>query len=86
MYVFHPACYTLKTVQICDVIYKNKSLCTTKIASAKCMESFLASSIPERNCKKSHTHTKKKPMNKLQNPKKNYFILRSIVQILNCVP
>lgn len=55
MYVFHPVCYTLKTVQICDVVYKNEALCATKIASAKCMESFLASSIPGRNCKKSHT-------------------------------
>lgn len=69
MYVSHPACYTSKTVQICDVIYKNKALCATKIASTECMESFLASSIPERNFKKSHTHKQKKKIIKLQNPR-----------------
>lgn len=63
MYVFHPARYTSKTVQICDVIYKNKALCTTKIAGTECVESFLASSIPGRNFKKSHTHTHKQNNN-----------------------
>lgn len=84
MYVSHPACYTSKTVQICDVIYKNKALCATKIASTECMESFLASSIPERNCKKSHTRKQKEDDQTAEPPRKN--TLGSIVNIFNGVP
>lgn len=74
VYVADPDCNTLKTLQICDVIYENKALCTTEIAGTKCMEPFLASSIPGGNCNKSYTHeqTKKRRSN-CRIPKKDYF-------------